>query len=171
MRRTKRLEAVAYHEAGHVVMCWCGHIGVKGASIVPDGETAGNVTHDRAFKKSDRPDITITSALADRMERLARVCLAGTIAQRRYNPRSLRRHHAEADWSIAADLALRLGGSGEIASAYVNLWDVQTKQALETWWPVVEAVAADLLDKRELSRDEVEGTIEAPVDAMVPTSR
>ena len=24
MRRTKRLEATAYHEAGHVVMCWRG---------------------------------------------------------------------------------------------------------------------------------------------------
>ena len=139
--------------------------------IEPDRETAGNVTHDRAFKKSDRPDVTITPALADRMARLARVCLAGAIAQRRYNPRSLRRHHAESDWSIAAELALRLGGSGEIASAYVNLWDVQTKQALGTWWLVVEAVAADLLDKRELSRDEVEGAIEASVDAVAPTSR
>ena len=161
MKRTKALEAVAYHEAGHAVMCWCEGIGLKRVSIVPSKDFTGQVTHDRVFKRSDRPDEHIGLALKGRMERLARVMCAGPIAQRRHRPGSFRKHQAQSDWDLAADLALRLGGSGEIASAYIKLWDVQARAALDLWWRIVEAVALALLDSYELSGERAKRIIRA----------
>ena len=98
MKRTKALEAIAYHEAGHAVTCWHQHIGLKHLSIVPGEDWTGQIVHDRVFKRYGRPDIAIGLALEARvrllprtsscgMFKLARSWTAGGVSWRRLLPR------------------------------------------------------------------------------------
>ncbi len=45
MKRTKFLEATAYHEAGHAVMAWDEGIKINSISIVPDEKASGRIMH------------------------------------------------------------------------------------------------------------------------------
>ena len=45
MKRTKALEAAAYHEAGHALMAWHQGVRVNEISIIPDKNSRGRVLH------------------------------------------------------------------------------------------------------------------------------
>jgi ATP-dependent Zn protease len=43
MRRQRKDEYVAYHEAGHAVMAWLLNARVRRATIIPDLDSAGHI--------------------------------------------------------------------------------------------------------------------------------
>ncbi len=89
LRRNKRLEPTAYHEAGHAVAAFFHSVGLKWVSIVPRDGSLGHVRHNPLFR-TNAPDWDDSNRTRNRLETLVFVCLAGTEAQRRFAPRSVR---------------------------------------------------------------------------------
>ncbi|MBV8703269.1 MAG: hypothetical protein JO118_06120 [Acetobacteraceae bacterium] len=87
------------------------------------------------------------------VERHARVCLAGPMAQHRFNPRSMGHYRSHSDYALARGLALRLGGA-EVAEAWLRLWEAQVREDLAEGWPAVERLAAALLERGTVSGEE-----------------
>jgi len=87
-RSKKQFEATAYHEAGHAVLAYRYDIKIESVTIKRDEDSFGRMAGDGLLKKI-RPDIEITPGGRDKMEKHIRVSMAGVIAQRMYNPRSV----------------------------------------------------------------------------------
>jgi hypothetical protein len=87
------------------------------------------------------------------MERSVAVALAGLEAQRRFNPRSVRRHHGAHDWERATDLVSHFVSSTEETEAYLRLLQlrVRTQLKVPAIWRTVEVVARALLSEPTLS--------------------
>ncbi len=164
MKRTKAIEATAYHEAGHAVLCWKERVRLKGASIIPDRTSAGRIAHSHPLKGIN-PEFDTSTHSRVRMEKEVRILLAGTIAQRKFSPKGYRHYHGGQDHEWATDLLMHYTGSDEEVEAYINLLHVQTRQALDLpWvWTAVIAVAEALLDKGELTGRETRAIIEQAV--------
>lgn len=100
------LEATVDHEAGHAVVAWRVGIALRrnGVTIVPEQAAgiAGCCFHVVTVRKDIEVDRSDRNRL--RVERRVQVLLAGEIAQRRYNPRSVRTYHARSDLHSAVDL-------------------------------------------------------------------
>ncbi|RUW01101.1 MULTISPECIES: hypothetical protein [unclassified Mesorhizobium] len=156
------LKATAYHEAGHAVVAFLQFFKIEFATIKPAGEAAGMVKS-MARGKVD-PDIA-TPAMRAKIEALIIVTLAGDIAQRKHQAKSVRRWHASADRQQAADLALSICGSGESATAYLAWLDIVTRNIVEGRWSVIERVAAALLERETLTGDELRAVILGPIAA------
>jgi hypothetical protein len=139
------LEATAYHEAGHAVVAWIQHVGLRRISIIPAHGAAGFVHHapigGRDMEWGDSPRVRI------RGERLIRVCLAGEIAQRRFDARSIRHYHGAEDRAKAANVISYLASPGEHADAYMRLLEIETQKIVEEWWELIGALAAALITR------------------------
>jgi hypothetical protein len=86
------------------------------------------------------------------MEKLIMICLGGPFAQRKFKPRSVRRYHANSDYSAVVNVAMHLNGAGEVATAFIKWLEVRTAAMLRqsAIWRFVEAVANELIAKREI---------------------
>lgn len=151
--RARRREATAYHEAGHAVAAW--KLGYRpiSASIIGADESVGEVRHENPYGNHAGYDGSELGRL--RIERAIIIRLAGPIAQKLYRPTSWRRWQGGADYAVAADLALLVWGSGEIASAFLKWLDLRAKAFIEQNWPVVERVANALLKRGAVNEDEI----------------
>src|SRR4051794_16416580 len=90
--------------------------------------------------------------ITDRQAGREGICLlAGPAAQRRFNPRSVRSYHARNDHEQVVTWALAVGGSNEVINARVKLWNAQARELIEGRWPLVEKVAAALIERRTLT--------------------
>jgi len=147
-------EATAYHEAGHAVAAW--KLGYRpiSASITAVEESVGEVRHENPF-----PGVNLEFDGSDlarsRVERAIMIRLAGPIAQKRYRPTSWRRWQGGADYAVAADLALRVCGSGEVASAFLKWLDLRAKALIENHWPAVERLAIALIKHGTMNQEEI----------------
>ena len=102
-------EATAFHEAGHAVMCWLEGVKVRSVTVVPDRTRNGDGwCHHHKVMGGMRPDIARTKGIKTRLEKLARISLAGTAAQRHFNAKSYRRYHGASDMQNAVDLISHL---------------------------------------------------------------
>ncbi len=119
-------------------------LAVRTATIIEEGDAAGHIVYARAMLVRESHIAMVTA------ERRARVALAGEIAQKRHEPRSVRRHQASADRAVAVALALAVSGSSREAEARVVLWTIQAEQMLDRHWSVVKAVAVALLESGTL---------------------
>lgn len=143
MKNTKSTKATAYHEAGHAVVCHRLGYQNKRITIVPNGTSLGECSHEKIirgdldFDGSERKRVRIDTYIM--------ICLAGNIAQRIWRASSVRSYHAMSDHQRAVDWAIQINGSGPVASAYLKWLHLRTKQLLESSWQTVEALAADLL--------------------------
>lgn len=153
MRRSAR-EATAYHEAGHMVAAWRLGMKIRRATIIPAEDYAGKVHHESPLKGinleidgSDRAEMKADKAVL--------ICLAGPVTQRCFRPTSWRRHHGRSDYDLATDLALRLHGDGEMATAYLGWMSKRAERLVSTNWKFVEAFAASLLAKHTLAASDV----------------
>jgi hypothetical protein len=84
---------------------------------------------------------------------MAMVSLAGIIAQRIHSPRSVRNYHAQSDYHNAVDLMSYFFAS-PVLEANLEFLGVWVKSKFEHHiyaWRCVEAVAAALLEKKQLS--------------------
>jgi hypothetical protein len=146
---------VAYHEAGHAVVAWRLRIPLRraGVTIVPDGDAAGScshrkiVGHDIEWDSSDR--------IVFRAERLAQICLAGGIAQRRYCAQSVRRHHTDSDRSEAIDVMIHLA-SGRELEVWLKLLYIRTENMLanQDVWRAVQLLAEALVERKTIRAKE-----------------
>jgi hypothetical protein len=147
MVRSKALEATAYHEAGHAVVAWDQHVGLRRISIVPDRGSAGRVHHAPIWGRYN-PEWDASPQVRLRGERLIRVSLAGMIAQRRFNPRTVRHYHGAEDHAKAVDMIFRLAASDEHADAYMKLLEIETRIIVHQRWELIGAFAAELMIRR-----------------------
>ena len=150
---TKRTYTIstAYHEAGHAVIAY--HVGVKiqTVTIVPDGEYLGLCRHAKVIR-GRYPEADDSDRTRLRMEKHGMIALGGPIAQRLYNPRSVRRYHASSDYRSVADVALRVSsGSTEQAEAWMTWLEIRTSDALRLRWVVVKALAEELMERRTVA--------------------
>lgn len=136
--------ANAYHEAGHAVAAFALGIPVKHVSIMPDPKR-GSAGHVRLGKCRS----------VDAMHKQGIVALAGEAAQRRYNPRSVRRHHGGGDRQAVADYAFERTGSGEQATLLARLWGLQARDLVEKRWGAIHLIATALLRQSTLNAAQV----------------
>jgi hypothetical protein len=150
MKRTAKWdEVVAYHEAGHLVAARDQGVTIHRVSIEPAEDSAGRVHHAPIMGRFNLED-DVSPQVRIRGERLIRICLAGPIAQRQFNPRSWR-HYAEADYEKAADMILRLATPGEHAETYIRLLMIEARQIVDYYWDMIGALATELIKRREMS--------------------
>lgn len=134
----KELTITAYHEAGHAVMYYVTKKKHEGVSIIPDGSRLGNV--------KEAPIDTFAVSYNHYRETI--IMMAGRIAESIYRGE-------EIDFSGcimgAADYGFSFYGPGETLDAFLNYIFHYTHDLVKKWWPEIEALAKELLDKRELS--------------------
>jgi hypothetical protein len=155
-RLTKaQIAAAAYHEAGHAFMAW--HLGlpVYRVTTIATQDASGLTVHSNPLRGInvelglDQPRARI------RAENAIMVSLAGPAAQRRHRPSSWRHAHGESDYQRASDLALRIWGTPEQATLYLRLLGNAVKGKITFFWPLVDALAVGLIEKRSLDRGHV----------------
>ncbi len=160
-RITKALWSTAYHEAGHAVMVRYEGFSLRRVTIIPAAEYAGRVKLQNPLRGihlnydgSDRARL--------KAERAIRICLAGPLAQRRFNLKGWRAYHGRKDFETAFDIIQHLVGSDEEAVAYLKLLDIQSKKILELdhVWGAVEVLASALIEHRKLSGKDATAVIE-----------
>ncbi len=166
-RCTKRLEATAYHEAGHAYAAWNLGFKLHRVTIVPTTDETGSTVHANPLHGIEL-DVDGSDRARMRAEKAILIALAGPAAQQRYRPRSWRRNHGASDFDWATDLALHLCGDGETATAYLKYLDlVARKMVAGPRWPVIAAVADSLLERGTLSGREVRATIMGYFEAEI----
>lgn len=141
-------EAIAYHEAGHAVVAWRKRIAIRSVSIAREVESHGRVT----FAKLGR----VRPEAFDRWaERHIATALAGPLAQRRRMPASVRGWHGQGDFRFCTEMALRMQGSGELATAYLRWMEISTSALVDANWQHIERLAAALLDGQTIEGKDV----------------
>ena len=162
MGKESRSQATAYHEAGHAVACFMYDIKLHSISIRPDEDSHGRVNHNNPlFRISDNAG-DLSASQRQRIERCVVIALAGNVAQRRFNPRSVRSHHAQNDFNKAADVLSHLSGSDKELQAYMNLLLIRAENLLMRMWPSVTALASSLLKESALSGEQATAIIRGP---------
>jgi ATP-dependent Zn protease len=155
-RHPAQLQATAYHEAGHAVAAFWHRLNFRHVTIEPGDDSLGHMLHVK-LRDSFRPDIEVTPAVRDRLERGVVVCYAGPTAERKFTGRH---NHVGAggDRHNALVLGGYVGGEGKALEAYMRwLWiRAETLWDFAPRWKQVEAVAAGLLNRTTLTAREVQ---------------
>jgi hypothetical protein len=152
-----QLWVTAYHEAGHAVAAVALNvaIGKKGVSILSDQDSVGRLyTHKHV---SGDPQSLLTGRMRLRLEETTIVSLAGEIAQRKYRPSSVYRHHAGSDRDRNFDrLSCMVGNPRELV-AYWRWLLIRAENLVNSppRWAQIEAVAKALVERKTLSASEV----------------
>ena len=155
-RNLIRLTNTAYHEAGHAVATWRLGLRVATASIEKTEQYLGMVSR-TATRLERQIDFSSDPAVVDRIERLIMICWAGALAVRRLNPRSKWRNGASEDFEKASNLFFHICGfDAKTQQLYSGLLWRRTELLIEGNWPLVEHVAGLLLERTNLSGQEVD---------------
>jgi hypothetical protein len=144
--KLKSIQTASYHEAGHAIAAF--EMGLR-LGVVRVGNNGGHVLHRSPFyrtvphnmKYNQRP--SIRRRLIERIKHSVIVGLAGREAQRRFNPRSWRRYHSEADVQAAIAMLSHISEGDEL-KAYFKLLSVRTRNLIALRWPCVIALAEAL---------------------------
>lgn len=154
-RKTPALLAIAYHEAGHVVVAH--HFGMaiakKGVTIVPGEDYVGRAT---ILHRLRNLEFTSSDAMRIKAERFAVMSMAGSESQRLHRPSSVRSYQHRSDYEHAVEIMSYFAGPDEL-SAYMKMLHIRARNtvACKPVWAMIERVAAALVEKQTLSRDEV----------------
>ncbi len=146
----------AYHEAGHVVMAYLLGIRIKRASIISGKDYVGIVHHEKIVR-GEYAENDNSLRNRNRMEKSVLISLAGDIAQKHHAPRSL--GGASDDHDKASDLALMVNSSSESANASLNWLTIRATDVLKLRWPMVDAVARELVKQKELGREQIQALL------------
>jgi hypothetical protein len=152
IKRPMLYHPTAYHEAGHAVMAYFLGVRLNKVSIVPDKDYVGIVLHEKVVRGRS-PEIDTSLRNFDRMEKLARIALAGNVAQKLHAPRS--HDGASSDRQTVADAAFMLNGSSEAASAWIKWLEISVTDAIKGRWTIVDTVAREVVKEQELSREQI----------------
>ena len=144
------LLATAHHEAGHAVAAFVMNLPVNRISIFRFG---GSVLHHSSFYRTIDPESmkhTRPLQFRDRVERNVIVALAGAEAQRRFSPRSWRRHHSEVDLHNAIAMLSHVAEEEEELKAHFALLRIRTQNLINIRWTAVTALANALVDRSKV---------------------
>ncbi len=159
---THGLEATAYHEAGHAVVSWWLGVGIRRATIIPNtannslGHVLNHPLGQSTLEGMEFAELFASSRL--RAEKLVMVAMAGEMAQRRYDSRSVRSYHASSDReqivTVLERYAVYHDGIIDVRP-HQKLLQGWTEMILNRLWYVVETVARALLERHTLSGKEL----------------
>lgn len=135
--RKKDISTTAYHEAGHAVMYYVTRKRFNKVSIIPGHNYLGIV---------DEPPIN-TYALSYNPFRESIISMAGSIAESIHNGGEVIYHSCIIG---AADHARSAYGQRETCDAFLNFIFLYTKDLVNKWWPEIEALANELMKKKEI---------------------
>jgi hypothetical protein len=163
----KRLERIAYHEAGHAAAAWASGLPIRYVTIAPDQETE-TLGHMMPGKNPAgfHPDRNMSANARDRIERQLICTFAGPEAEARFAGRRSR-IHASGDHHQAVDLASRVYFDGEQLRLYLRLQQLSARALIgQTWvWQAVEALACALLQRTRINAGEARKIM---IDATAP---
>jgi len=156
VRGREALKATAYHEAGHAVSAWVLGFEVKSVSAIPTGDALGttrivNPLHGVDLEWSGSPE---EQRLA---ENFALHCLAGPIAQQKYDPQSLRVFHDLSDRTETLKVLGYFTASNAEQRLYYRLMEIRARQFVRVphHWLVIKEIAEKVFRRRRLSGTEV----------------
>lgn len=166
----------AHHEAGHAVVAHSLGIPIEFATVMPSDvdESAG------LCRLRDRPFLArfldeqseFTDSQRKRAERElvshAIVSLAGPMAHARFRGSPPDEVAGSADIAAALELAIRLAGSSEQASALLTEWTIQANKIVEERWSEVTALATELQRERVLSGHQIRQVLRGPGAPKAP---
>ena len=136
----------AFHEAGHAVIAeLCGRL-LTEVEIVGDREHTGSV-QSLAFPPN-------REAEAEDIERHLKIILAGTVAEAMVAGRQGWDETSE-DVDAAVRLGMRLVDDCEDVLPLLEDIGADVERDLQSHWPAVEMLAAELLDRKTLTGSEV----------------
>ena len=155
MNPTKKLQSVAYHEAGHAVAAWRLRLKINSVTIRGTDDYAGLTSHSNPLRGIDI-EVDASDRARCRVENAIMVCMAGPVAQKKFNPTGFRRWHAESDWDHAGDLLIRIApATVRGGTAYWTLLEERTKGLIGVNWVEVQTLAEALLESETLKRPEI----------------
>jgi hypothetical protein len=162
--RDRKLKGTAYHEAGHAVAAFALGRAVRRVSIIPDED--GSLGRCHYFAQTSRrftPDAVADAWHRARLETMIRCATAGGVAEQLLTGRRPLRWGATEDADFTVTCAMYMTGDADELAAYIDwLWKSTTNLLRQPWrWAAVEALAADLLDRRELGQRRTRETIRA----------
>ena len=166
----KMRRVAAYHEAGHAVMAYHLHLRYRRVTIDPcelDDDCAGLCEGTGASVRIYPAGRSSCHYQSDRSwaERKILQILAGPEAERRYRRRRtidpLTDGHDGGDYAQVRDLAIRLEGTSERATAYAEWLRLEARDTVGTtsFWFQVKAVARELHRHDALTAREVREVI------------
>jgi hypothetical protein len=148
------VQRIAYHEAGHAVGGYLNRRPLLRVSIVETEDAWGTCTY-RNWGESFRPDIEVTMRVRDGLERAIITGLAGPEAEAKYigEPDKELNVGADSDYRAALNCALYVASSAEESEAYLAWLAIRARAMFRhpMKWAAVEAVAAELVERREFS--------------------
>lgn len=152
--RPRSLERIAIHEAGHAVAVVLYKMGShrRGATIVQDGETLGQVFH-RRHPASFQQDLSSGRNVEKRIRRTVCVLLAGYAAEKLEFGARIKPIGADQDFHDAVGFVESMSCSTEEVNAWLQLLSIQieNKLRLEHHRRAVRLVADELLSKRQIN--------------------
>lgn len=167
---SKRLEATAYHEAGHAVAGVMLGVEFTVLSIVARGNKLGRVDFG-PFRRRHAVQIRQVRSWTPEMQGYARsrqdrfvtVVLAGPCAHRHFTPRGCWRQGGSSDIERAMEMLERQAdGNRMMATAHFRLLWRRAEAVVNTYWVTIDAVAKAALEHRRLSHQDV---LQAMMDA------
>ncbi len=169
-RRRSTLNATAHHEAGHAIMRLKVGLSVRKVSIVPEKEdnSLGRCEGSR-YPVWFNPEIEVDTRSRLYIENNVLVLYAGLLAEARFTGR---RNHigASQDYRTAVNLAGYACGSDEELSKYLAWLFCRAKAVIDNnpfFWPAVTDLAADLMNRREISGRQVRSLYHATVQRVI----
>jgi hypothetical protein len=156
--------ATAYHEAGHAVIAYELGIPLQSVTIVPSEDAHGVVRHQDPLR-GVRLDIDGSDRARLRTERAIMICFAGPLAQQRHRANSWRGYHGQSDFDLAADLAIRICGSGEEATAFLKWLQLKTKHKVRRSWLKIDQLAQVLLKQGTVTGRKVRTVLRPTFDS------
>jgi hypothetical protein len=139
------LRSTAYHEAGHTVIAFMVDMRSYEVGIVPDADKLGRHGGQDPLRGIHLDYDIIDARVKAKGIRRIRICLAGSIAQQKYDPRTWKGYHGGWDLRHAVDIA---------EAVYGNLFTEGRVDDDEDWEPLdgaVEGRATAIFDQLKSS--------------------
>ncbi len=165
-RESKR---IAYHEAGHAVMCYRQHVAFRHVTIVPEGDVSLGHVATTGYPASFQPDINEDAKTRDRVEREVMIFFAGAAAEEiagLYDP------ELAGEWAdnhALIDLASYVSSETEELEAYLAWLRLRTRNILSAayLWSAVEGLVTALLAEKTIKVRRARAIIRASIAAYV----
>jgi len=156
------IESVAYHEAGHAIMCLQVGLKFNNVTVMPKEESLGNVKLSKINIANHR--------LSDRRfrseaEKYIQVALSGPITEQLFSQNDNYILGSSNDFQQCFSVALSIFGPIEVAEAYVNFLATHTKSVFlitsdekpefTERWDEVKILSQALIDRKILRYKEV----------------
>lgn len=164
MSKRKRILRDAHHEAGHAVIAWLNGLSVKLLSLKPDADTWTRVeyNHHETFRPGEVPSAPDRAAWQKWMRAHALATLAGPFAVMTFT-----------DANYTANDIL---GDNMVAQQWIEEGNLDPDECTEAAaqmvgkaWSLIEAVAAELSKRMELTGEEMQQIIARVVRGGVAT--